>query len=199
MEYGSQTLASLVKQLARMPGIGLKTAQRLALHLLRSNDEDVEKLGTLILELKQKVGFCRVCGAITEAETCAICTDPARNRQIICVVEQPQDVLVIEKTGSYRGLYHVLHGVLSPIDGVGPEDITAARIVERVRNEGVKEVIIATNPSVEGDTTALFIAKSLESAGCTVTRLARGLPVGGSLEFADDLTLARALERREKL
>jgi recombination protein RecR len=199
MEYGSQTLASLVKQFARIPGIGLKSAQRFALHLLRSNDEEVERLGSLILELKRKVGFCRVCGAITETETCAICTDPARNRQIICVVEQPQDVIVLEKTGRYKGLYHVLHGVLSPLDGVGPEDIKIARIGERVRKDGVKEVIIATNPSVEGDTTALYIAKSLEATTCTVTRLARGLPVGGSLEFADDLTIARALERREKL
>jgi recombination protein RecR len=199
MEYGSETLANLVRQFSRLPGIGLKTAQRLALHLLRSGDEEVERLGSLILELKHKVGFCGECGGITESPTCAICTDPARTGEIICVVEQPQDVLVIEKTGRYKGLYHVLHGVLSPIDGVGPEELNIARLVERVRNRGVREVIVATNPSIEGDTTALFIAKSLETAGCTVTRLARGLPVGGSLEFADDLTLARAIERREKL
>lgn len=199
MEYGSETLASLVKQLARMPGIGVKTAQRLALHLLKSSDEDVERLGTSVLELKQKVRFCSTCGAITEDDTCAICKDPSRIRDIVCVVEQPQDVLFLEKTGRYRGLYHVLHGVLSPIDGVGPEDINIARIEERVRNHGVKEVIVATNPSVEGDTTALYIARALESTGCTVTRLARGLPVGGSLEYTDDLTLARAIERREKI
>ncbi len=199
MDYGSETLANLVKQFAKLPGIGVKTAQRLALHLLRSSDDDVEKLGRLVLELKSKVRFCRDCGSITENEICAICTDSSRNREIVCVVEQPQDVLVLEKTGRYRGLYHVLHGVLSPIDGVGPEDINIARIGERVRNIGIKEVIIATNPSVEGDTTALYIAKALESTGCTVTRLARGLPVGGSLEFADDVTLARAIERREKI
>jgi recombination protein RecR len=199
MEYGSETLASLVKQLSRMPGIGVKTAQRLALHLLKSSDEEVERLGTSVLELKQKVRFCSTCGAITEDDTCAICKDPSRNRDIVCVVEQPQDVLFLEKTGRYRGLYHVLHGVLSPIDGVGPEDINIARIEERVRNHGVKEVIVATNPSVEGDTTALYIARALESTGCTVTRLARGLPVGGSLEYTDDLTLARAIERREKI
>jgi recombination protein RecR len=199
MEYGSETLANLVRQFAKLPGIGLKTAQRLALHLLRSSDEDVEKLGSLVLELKHKVGFCGVCGGITEEPTCAICTDPGRSGEIVCVVEQPQDVLVIEKTGRYKGLYHVLHGVLSPIDGVGPQELNIARLEERVRDRGVKEVIVATNPSIEGDTTALYIAKSLESAGCTVTRLARGLPVGGSIEFADDLTLARAIERREKL
>lgn len=199
MEYGSETLASLVRQFARMPGIGVKTAQRLALHLLRSSDEEVERLGALVLELKHKVRFCGTCGAITEDETCAICKDGSRNRDIVCVVEQPQDVLFLEKTGRYRGLYHVLHGVLSPIDGVGPGDINIARIEERVRNHGVKEVIVATNPSVEGDTTALYIARALESSGCTVTRLARGLPVGGSLEYTDDLTLARAIERRERI
>jgi recombination protein RecR len=199
MEYGSETLQNLIKQFARMPGIGFKTAQRLALYLLRSKPEDVTKLGTLILELKDKVGFCRSCGSITEDEECAICKDTSRNTETICVVEQPQDVLVLEKTGQYRGLYHVLHGVLSPIDGVGPDNINLARLEERVRNNKVKEVIIATNPSVEGDTTALYIAKALESEGCTVTRLARGLPVGGSLEFADEVTLARAIERREAL
>lgn len=199
MEYGSETLSGLIKQFARLPGIGSKTAERLALHLLRAGEDDVERLGSLILSLKGKVRFCLECGAITEDETCAICKDGSRNRETICVVEQPQDVLVLEKTGSYRGLYHVLHGVLSPIDGVGPGDINLARLEERVRKHGAKEVIIATNPSVEGDTTALYIARTLESAGCNVTRLARGLPVGGSLEYTDDLTLARAIERREKI
>ncbi len=199
MEYGSETLASLIKQFAKMPGIGFKTAQRLALYLLRSSDEDVQRLSSLVLQLKTKVGFCRICGAITESEACAICKDESRTREIVCVVEQPQDVLFLEKTGRYRGLYHVLHGVLSPIDGVGPEDIHVARLEERVRNHGIKEVIVATNPSVEGDTTALYIAKVLETTGCTVTRLARGLPVGGSLEYTDDVTLARAIERRERI
>jgi len=199
MEYGSETLAGLIKLFAKMPGIGLKTAQRFALHLLRSDGEAVEKLGSLILELKQKVRFCQSCGSITENEECAICMDPSRNREIVCVVEEPQDVFILEKTGHYRGLYHVLHGVLSPIDGVGPEDLNLARFDGRVKALDIKEVIVATNPTVEGDTTALYISQALESAGCTVTRLARGLPVGASLEFADDVTLARAIERREKL
>lgn len=199
MEFGSETLASLVKLLSRLPGIGTKTAQRLALHLLRSNAEDVERLGGAILAVKQKVRFCRLCGSITEDAECAICKDPARNREIVCVVEEPQDVLILEKTGEYRGLYHVLHGVLSPIEGVGPGDLRLEALAERVKSHGVKEVIVATNPSVEGDTTALYVAGMLESTGCTVTRLARGLPMGGTLEFADDITLARALERREKL
>jgi recombination protein RecR len=198
MDYGSETLSSLIRSMARMPGIGIKTAQRLALYLLRADDEEAEKLGNLILSLKQKVRFCRVCGNITEDEECAICTDPSRNREIICVIEEPQDVLVLEKTRQYNGLYHVLHGVLSPIDGVGPEKLNVGALERRVKSGEVKEIIIATNPTVEGDTTALYIAKAMEHFDCTVTRLARGLPMGGSLEFADDMTIASALERREK-
>jgi recombination protein RecR len=199
MDYGSETLAALVKSLSRLPGIGSKTAQRLALFLLRSGNDHAEVLGELLLTLKDKVRFCRTCGSITESNECAICTDPGRNRELICVVEEPQDVLTLEKTGQYRGLYHVLHGVLSPVDGITPEKLNLEALGARVRREGAKEVIVATNPTVEGDTTALYIAKSLGSAGCTVTRLARGLPMGGTLEFADDSTLVKAIERREKL
>jgi len=199
MEYGSETLAALVKRFARMPGIGSKTAQRLALFLLRQEQEEVDRLGHLILGLKSKVKFCKTCGAITEAEECAICTDVTRNREVVCVVEEPQDVIVLENTRQYKGLYHVLHGVLSPIDGIGPDDLNLKHFEERVRANRINEVIVATNPTVEGDTTALYIARALEGTGCTVTRLARGLPMGGTLEFADDVTLARAIERREKL
>jgi len=199
MEYGSETLASLVKAFSRLPGIGTKTAQRLALFLLRGTNEEAETLGRLLLTLKDKVRFCRRCGGITEAEECAICKDPARNRQQICVVEEPQDVLTLEKTGQYRGLYHVLHGVLSPVDGVTPDKLNLRALVERVKAGDVREVIVATNPTVEGDATALYVAKSLTPSECTVTRLARGLPMGGTLEFADSTTLIRAIERREKL
>ena len=199
MDYGSETLAAVVKALSRFPGIGTKTAQRLALHLLRDQRGEAEDLSRLLLSLKEKVGFCKSCGSITEAEECAICTDGGRTREMICVVEQPQDVLVLENTREFRGLYHVLHGVLSPIDGVGPEDLNLKSLAVRVRQHSVTEVIVATNPTVEGDTTALYIAKSLGPLGCSVTRLARGLPMGGTLEFADDTTLARAIERREAL
>lgn len=199
MEFGSETLANLVKSLAKMPGIGTRTAQRLALYLLRADDDEVQKLGKLILDLKHKVRFCMTCGSISEHEECAICKDPSRNREVVCVVEEPQDVLVLEKTRQHKGLYHVLHGVLSPIDGIGPEDLKLKQFEERVKSHKIKEVIVATNPTVEGDTTALYIAKALEDHGCTVTRLARGLPMGGTLEFADDVTLARAIERREEL
>lgn len=199
MDYGSETLAAVVRSLSRLPGIGTKTAQRLALYLLRSRRGEAEELSALLAALIERVGFCKNCGSITEADECAICTDRGRNRQLICVVEQPQDVIVLEKTGQFRGLYHVLHGVLSPIDGVGPEDLNLRGLESRVRRDEVTEVIVATNPTVEGDTTALYIAKSLSAFPCAVTRLARGLPMGGTLEFADDTTLARAIERREAL
>ena len=197
--YGSRTLANLIRRFAKMPGIGPTSAHRLALHLLKSDSDDVEALGSLILELKQRVRFCEICGGITEEPECAICKDMGRNRETVCAVEGPQDVSVLEKTGHYRGLYHVLHGALSPIDGIGPEDLNLAQLEKRVQVQDIKEVIIATNPTVEGDTTALYIAQRLRGTGCTVTRLARGLPMGGTLEFADEVTLTRALERREKL
>jgi len=199
MDYGSETLGALVKAFSRLPGIGAKTAQRLALFVLRGRNDEAETLGQLLLVLKEKVRFCNSCGSITEDEECAICTDAGRNRALICVVEEPQDVLTLEKTGQYRGLYHVLHGVLSPIDGITPEKLNIGDLERRVRVGEVQEVIVATNPTVEGDTTALYIAKSLASSQCTVTRLARGLPMGGTLEFADDTTLVKAIERREKL
>lgn len=199
IDFGSETLSALVRALSRLPGIGAKTAARLALHVLRSDPEDAERLGNLILSVRQKVRFCSECGSITEEERCAICKNPGRNRELICVVEEPQDVLTLERTGRFQGLYHVLHGVLSPIDGVGPDDLNLSGLARRVRALGVKEVIVATNPTVEGDATALYIGKSVAGSGCTVTRLARGLPMGGTLEFADDTTLAKAIERREQL
>lgn len=199
MDYGCETLTALVKAFSRLPGIGTKTAQRLALFLLRSGEEDAENLGRLILTLRDKVKFCKICGGITESEECAICKDPGRDRGLICIVEEPQDVITLEKTRQFRGLYHVLHGVLSPIDGVTPEKLNLESLEKRLRGGKIREVIVATNPTVEGDTTALYIANSIAPVGCTVTRLARGLPMGGTLEFADDVTLAKAIERREKL
>jgi len=199
MEYGSETLAALVRALSRLPGVGTKTAQRLALHVLRSEPGEAEDLAGLLATLREKVRFCGTCGAITEAEECAICKDSGRSRNLLCVVEQPQDVIFLEKTRQFRGVYHVLHGTLSPIDGIGPEQLNLGSLVERVRGGDISEVIVATNPTVEGDTTALYIAKSLNTLGCSVTRLARGLPMGATLEFADDTTLARAIEHREEL
>lgn len=199
MDFGSETLTALVKSLSRLPGLGGKSALRLALHLLRPDNDDAARLSALLAELKQKVRFCAICGSITESEQCAICKDPARNRELICVVELPQDVIVMERTRHYRGLYHVLHGVLSPVDGIGPENLNLKSLAARVRDGKIRELIVATNPTVEGDATALYIARSIEGTGCTVTRLARGLPMGGTLEFVDDTTLARAIDRREAL
>ncbi|HEX5133003.1 MAG TPA: recombination mediator RecR [Candidatus Krumholzibacteria bacterium] len=199
MDLGSETLNALVKSLARLPGIGTKSALRLALHLLRPDSSDAERISHLLAELKTRVRFCATCGAITEDEQCAICTDPGRAGDLICVVEQPQDMIVMERTRHYRGLYHVLHGVLSPVDGVGPDDLSLGALEARVRDGKVRELIVATNPTVEGDATALYIARIVAPYGCTVTRLARGLPMGGTLEFVDDTTLARAIDRRETL
>lgn len=198
-DFGSETLTALVKSLSRLPGIGSKTALRLALYLLRPDNPDAERISHLLADLKSKVRFCKTCGSITEAEECAICTDKSRTRDVICVVAEPQDVIVMERTKHYRGLYHVLHGVLSPVDGVGPDDLTLRALDARVRGGQVRELIVATNPTVEGDTTALYLAKTVAPYGCTVTRLARGLPMGGTLEFVDDTTLARAIDRRETL
>jgi len=199
MELGSETLTALVKSLSRLPGIGTKTALRLALHLLRPDNTEAERISQLLADLKQKVRFCSICGSITEAQECAICEDKSRTTDLICVVEQPQDVIVMERTRRFRGRYHVLHGVLSPVDGVGPENLNLRTLEARVRDGAVRELIVATNPTVEGDATALFIARTVAPYGCTVTRLARGLPMGGALEFVDDITLARAIDRRETL
>jgi recombination protein RecR len=199
MDFGSETLTSLVKSLSRLPGLGSKSALRIALHLLRSDNQEAERISALLADLKTKVRFCSDCGSLTESDQCAICKDPARNRELICVVEQPQDVIVMERTRHYRGLYHVLHGVLSPVDGIGPENLNLRNLPVRVRDGKVRELIVATNPTVEGDATALYIARSIAGTGCTVTRLARGLPMGGTLEFVDDTTLARAIDRREAL
>jgi recombination protein RecR len=199
MDFGSETLTALVRALSRLPGLGPKSALRIALHLLRTDNPDADRIGGLLAELKQKVRFCSECGSITESDPCAICTDPARTRDVICVLEQPQDVIVMERTRHYRGLYHVLHGVLSPVDGIGPENLNLRHLPARVRAGKIRELIVATNPTVEGDATALYIARSVADTGCTVTRLARGLPMGGTLEFVDDTTLARAIDRREAL
>lgn len=196
MIFGSPLLARLVALFKRMPGIGEKSAQRLALHVLRGDRAEVEELARTLLEIKDKVGLCAICANVAEGERCVICDDARRSDDTICVVEQPQDVYVLERTGAFHGRYHVLHGSLSPLDGVGPEDLKLALLQRRVRAAATREVIVATNPTVEGDATALYIGQMLAGLGVRVTRLARGLPVGGSLEFLDDATLGRAFEGR---
>jgi recombination protein RecR len=190
-------LARLVGELARLPGIGAKTATRLAHHLLRTPDAEARALAEAIVEVKQRLFHCRTCGAITDRDPCATCADPARDRTHICVVEEPFNIRPLEATGEYRGLYHVLHGTLSPQRGVGPEKLRVAALLARL--EGVEEVILATNPNVEGEATALYLARVLKDRGVRVTRLGFGLPVGGDIEYTDEVTLARSLAGRREI
>ena len=191
-------LEELVDQFAKLPGIGRKTAQRLAMYLLRGSREDAVVLAKAVVGVKDRIKLCSECGNMTEEDPCEICRSPKRERGVICVVEESGDILLLESTGEYNGLYHVLGGVLSPLDGVGPEDLRMKELEERVK-KGVREVIVATNPSTEGDTTALYIAKILKPLGVKVSRIARGVPVGSDLEHVDQVTLTRALEGRGEM
>ena len=192
-------LERLIETLAKMPGLGRKSASRLAYYLLKTDASFVQGLARDLVQLKERVKNCPVCGNYTEEVPCRICIDRERDRSILCVVEEPKDLLSIELTRQYRGLYHVLMGVISPIDGVGPANLRIESLLARVREVGIREVIVATNPTVEGDTTAVYLSGLLKSLPVMVTRLALGLPVGGDLEYADRLTLARALEGRRRL
>lgn len=194
-----QPIARLIEALVRLPGIGPKTASRLAFYLLRAPTEEVMALAEALRTLKEQTRLCEVCFNITDESPCAICRDERRDHGLICVVEEPLDVLAIERTGEYPGVYHVLHGVISPMDGIGPEDLKIRELVERVRREAPREVILATNPSLEGENTAVYIHRLLLPLGVRVTRLARGLPVGGDLEYADEITLVRALQGRQEM
>jgi len=191
-----EPLERLVQELSRLPGIGPKTAQRLAFHLLRVDRVRAEALAAAIEDVKARIGYCERCYNIAEGPLCAICSSQRRDRSVLCVVESPFDVLAIERTSEYSGLYFVLHGVISPIDGVGPEQIHVPKLLERVREEGIAEVIVATDADIEGEATALYLQRALSPLGAKVTRPAHGLPVGGDLEYADELTLARAMAGR---
>ncbi|AHC16833.1 recombination mediator RecR [Salinispira pacifica] len=192
-------LDSLIHLLSRLPGIGKKSATRMAYYLLQSDEEFTRNLGEHIVSLKEKISRCRRCGNYSEHELCPVCADTRRDAGLICVVEQPQDIAVLEASHEYTGYYHVLHGVLAPLDGVGPSELNIQSLIGRVGQGSVRELIIATNPTVEGDTTALYLKKLVEHLGVTVSRLALGLPVGGDLEYADRLTLARSLKGRTAL
>ncbi|HVZ74505.1 MAG TPA: recombination mediator RecR [Polyangia bacterium] len=194
-------IARLVQQLAKLPGIGEKTAARLAFHILRAAPEDAAALAAAITDVKQKIRLCGVCCDLTEADPCAICADARRDATLVCVVAQPQDVVAIERTGGYRGRYHVLHGLLSPLDGIGPEDLRVAELVRRCSGDGgaVGEIILATSSTVEGEATAVYLAKLLRPLGVKASRIATGVPIGGELEYADQLTLARAIDGRRPL
>jgi recombination protein RecR len=194
-----EAVTRLVDELSRLPGIGPKTASRLAYYLLRAPIEQVRSLGEAVSTLRDRITFCSRCFNITEADPCPICADERREHGTVCVVEEPLDVLAIERTGEYQGLYHVLHGAISPVEGIGPDDLRIAELVARVQASGIEEVILATNTSLEGEATAMYVQRQLLPLDLRVTRLARGLPVGGDLEYADAVTLARALEGRREM
>jgi len=189
----------LIDEFGRLPGIGPKSAQRIAFHILQTQSFDVSKLAELLTEVREKVRFCDECGNITEQEKCSICRDPRRDRSLICVVEEPKDVVAIERTRQFRGLYHVLGGAISPIDGIGPDDLSIPALMRRLGEGEVHEVILATDPNLEGEATAAYLSRLLTSIEVPVSRLASGLPVGGDLEFADEVTLGRAFEGRRKV
>lgn len=192
-------LQKLIEALSRFPGIGPKTAQRLAFFLLSRPREEVSGIARAMVEARDKLRYCSQCGALTENDPCSYCTDLRRDRRVLCVVQEPRDLLAMERTGQFRGLYHVLHGALSPLDGMGPEELRLGLLVERLTGDRCEELIIATNPNVEGDATAIYIARLVKPLGIKVTRIAFGLPVGGDLEYADELTLSRALEGRREI
>ncbi len=209
MSLSSRFLESLIEELARLPSIGRKTAQRLALHILKSPREEAARLAEAILLVKDRVGFCGTCGNYAEQDPCPLCSDPRRDHGLVCVVEHPVDVLAIERTDSFRGVYHVLRGVLSPLDGVGPDELRVRELLARLDRSGagavadvptaVREVILATNPTVNGEATAMYLQRLLLPLGVRVTRIARGVPVGSDLEYSDMVTLSRALEGRKEM
>lgn len=199
MAYQVNALEDLIDKFRSLPGIGSKSAQRLAFHILDLSEKEAGEFAEAIIKAKKTIRYCSECQNLTDREKCSICENPKRDRSTICVVESPADVIAIEKTKEYKGLYHVLHGVISPMDNVGPADIKIKELLYRLRDDGVKEVIIATNPTVEGDATAMYIAKLLKSLDITSSRLAFGLPIGGDLEYADELTLSKAIENRRRL
>ncbi len=192
-------IQDLIDELSRLPGIGPKSAQRLAFHLVKAQPEEAKRLAEAIVRAKERIAFCVECGNVAEGDRCRICRDEGRDRSMLCVVEEPKDAATIEKAGVIKGRYHILGGAISPLDGVGPEDLRVQELLDRVQRDGVTEVVIATNPNLEGNATAMYVAAMLKPLGVRVTRLASGLPVGGDLEYADEVTLSQALEGRREM
>jgi recombination protein RecR len=192
-------IQDLIDELSRLPGIGPKSAQRLAFHMVKASPEDARRLAAAIIAAKERVRFCRECFSVAEEELCRICRDPGRDPAVICVVEEPKDQAAVEKAGVVKGRYHVLGGAISPLDGIGPDDLRVQELLDRVARNGAREVILATNPNLEGNATAMYVAGLLKPLGLRVTRLASGLPVGGDLEYADEVTLGQALEGRREM
>ncbi len=192
-------IQDLIDELSRLPGIGPKSAQRLAFYLVKARPDEAKRLAEAIVHAKERIAFCRECGNVAEGDLCRICRDESRDKTVLCVVEEPKDAATIEKASVVKGRYHILGGAISPLDGIGPEDLRVQELLERVERNGVAEVIIATNPNLEGNATAMYVAALLKPLGVTVTRLASGLPVGGDLEYADEVTLSQALEGRREM
>ena len=189
----------LIDELGRLPGIGPKSAQRIVFHILKLPKEDAARIATAIIEMKDRISFCRTCFNVSEGDVCGICSDSRRDQTLVCVVEEPRDIVAIEKTQEFRGRYHVLQGAISPIEGIGPEQLRVKELLARLNDEGITEIILCTNPNIEGDATAMYLARLLGPLGIKTTRIASGLPVGGDLEYADELTLGRALQGRREV
>jgi recombination protein RecR len=199
MASHTPVVEDLIDKLAKLPGIGKKTAARLAFHILRAPLDDAQALARSIMRVKERIGLCRVCFNIAEGDLCPICRSPQRDSTVLCVVEEPNDLIAIESTGTFRGTYHVLHGAIAPLDGVGPQELKIEELLERLKHEGVKEVILATNPTIEGDATALYLAKVIKPLHITVSRIAQGIPAGGDIEYVDTRTMSRSLEGRREI
>ncbi|MDO5415477.1 MAG: recombination mediator RecR [Bacillota bacterium] len=199
MKYYAKPLNKLINELSKLPGIGGKTAQRLAFHILSMDDKEAMDLADAITEAKKSMTYCSICGNLTDGDPCAICSDESRDNSVICIVESPKDVVAMEKIREYQGYYHVLHGAISPMDGIGPDDINLKSLIVRLQDEAIKEIIIATNPNIEGEATAMYIARLIKPSGIKVSRIAHGIPVGGDLEYADEVTLLKAVEGRREL
>ena len=199
MRQYPKPLARLINEMSKLPGIGTKTAQRLSFYILSLEDKEAEQLASAILTAKKEMKYCSVCGNLTDEDPCAICSDKSRKADTICVVESPKDVMAMERIREYNGLYHVLHGVISPMEGIGPEDINLMSLLKRLQANDIKELIIATNPNIEGEATAMYIARRVKPSGIKVSRIAHGIPVGGDLEYADEVTLLKAMEGRREL
>ena len=199
MKYYAKPLNKLINELSKLPGIGGKTAQRLAFHILSMDNKEAMDLADAIKNAKESMTYCSVCGNLTDEDPCAICSDGSRDKSVICIVESPKDVVAMEKIREYHGYYHVLHGAISPMDGIGPDDINLKSLIVRLQDEAVQEIIIATNPNIEGEATAMYIARLIKPSDIKVSRIAHGIPVGGDLEYADEVTLLKAVEGRREL
>lgn len=199
MSYQTGPIAALIHELSKLPGIGHKTAQRLALHIIKLNKEDAVALSKAIIEAKEKTKSCSICFNLTSQDTCEICSDTRRDKNTICVVQEAKDIIAIEKMRDYRGLYHVLQGAISPMDGIGPNEVRIKELIIRLQKEDITEVIIATNPTIEGEATAMYISKLIKPSGIKVTRIAHGIPIGGDLEYTDEVTISKAFEGRHEI